>query len=115
MRRSSDVLALVFFCALLASCSGASPDVRSSPTPLSEGPSQPKPFVDESKLPFAPIPATAAKQHWGVQQKAGYRIEVPEDWNGQLVMFAHGFHGDGPELTVDGPPIRAYLVRNGFA
>jgi pimeloyl-ACP methyl ester carboxylesterase len=57
-----------------------------------------------------------AKQYWGTSPTvAGYRIEVPKVWNRQLVMFAHGYHGDGPELTVDDPPIRDYLVRNGFA
>lgn len=115
MRRVTDLLAMVLSCALLASCSGAPPRAPSSPAPSSGEPTQPEPFVDESKLPFEPIPGTAAKRHWGVQRGAGYRIELPDDWNGQLLMFAHGFHGDGPELTVDNPPIREYLMRNGFA
>jgi pimeloyl-ACP methyl ester carboxylesterase len=115
IRRSTELLVLVLSCVLLASCSGASPHVPSSPTSSSGGSTQLKPFVDESNLPFEPIPGTAAKQYWGVQEGAGYRIEVPDDWNGQLLLFAHGFHGDGPELTVDDPPIRGYLVRNGFA
>ena len=37
------------------------------------------------------------------------------DWNGELVLYAHGYRGTGPELTVDNPSIRAYLVNNGFA
>lgn len=74
-----------------------------------------EPFVNEAKLPFDPIPGTAAKQYWGIHQGAGYRMEVPDDWNGQLLIFAHGLRGTGPELIVDDPPIRDYLVRNGFA
>jgi hypothetical protein len=50
-----------------------------------------------------------------VQGGAGYRIEVPENWNGDLVLYAHGFRGGGLELTVSNPPIRRYLVEHGFA
>ena len=50
--------------------------------------------------PLTPFPGLAARQYWGVQQGAGYRIEVPENWNGKLVMWAHGFRGTGLELTV---------------
>ena len=34
---------------------------------------------------------------------ASYRIEVPPNWNGTLVMFAHGFRGTGTEVWVDDP------------
>lgn len=51
----------------------------------------------------------------GNDQTAGYRIEVPDNWNGMLVMYAHGFRGEGPNLTVDNPPMRAYLLQNGYA
>jgi pimeloyl-ACP methyl ester carboxylesterase len=44
-----------------------------------------------------------------------YRIETPSNWNGDLVMWAHGFRGAGPELKVDNPPIREWLVQNGYA
>ena len=74
----------------------------------------PKPwFIDESKLPFAAFPGATAL--WGVHKGAGYQIEVPDDWNGGLVMYAHGFRGTGPELTVSQPPIRAHLIAGGFA
>ena len=52
---------------------------------------------------------------WGVHGGAGYRIEVPENWNGELVVYAHGNRGIGLELTVSFPAIRAYLVANGYA
>jgi hypothetical protein len=70
-------------------------------------------FVDESKLPFEPFPGATAL--WGVHTRAGYRIEVPANWNGRLVMWAHGFRGTGLELTVDDHPLRALLVPLGFA
>jgi pimeloyl-ACP methyl ester carboxylesterase len=46
---------------------------------------------------------------------AAYRIEVPPDWNGTLVMFAHGFRGTGNVVWVDNPQLRRYFVDNGFA
>ena len=72
-------------------------------------------FVDESKLPFAGIPNLPSERHWGVLDGAGYRIEVPANWNGSLVMWAHGYRGEGLELTVDNHPLRAFLIANGYA
>jgi hypothetical protein len=74
---------------------------------------QPAYFVDESKLPFTPLAGATA--HWGVHTGAGFRAEVPENWNGQLVIWAHGFRGTGLELTVDNHPLRALLIPLGFA
>ena len=70
-------------------------------------------FVDESKLPFEALPGATA--YWGVHTRAGYRIEVPDNWNGILVMWAHGFRGDGLELTVDNHPLRELLISQGYA
>lgn len=74
-------------------------------------------FVDESKLPFGALPGIESTRHWGVHKGAGYRIEVPSGWTSDdgLVLWAHGFRGDGLELTVDNHPLRAYLLANGFA
>jgi hypothetical protein len=46
---------------------------------------------------------------------AAYRIEVPPDWNGTLVMFAHGFRGTGTTVWVDNPQLRQWFVDHGFA
>jgi hypothetical protein len=70
-------------------------------------------FVDETKLPFAALPGATAT--WGVHAGAGYRAEYPDNWNGTLVMWAHGFRGTGLELTVDNHPLRALLIPLGFA
>ena len=75
----------------------------------------PQYFVDESKLPFDALPGTSTTRYWGVHGGAGYRIEVPHDWNGELVLYAHGFRGTGLELTVSDPRIRPYLIANGYA
>ncbi len=72
-------------------------------------------FVDEDKLPFDAIDGMPADQYWGVIGNAGYRVEVPENWNGDLVMWAHGFRGEGLELTVDNHPQREHLLGRGYA
>jgi pimeloyl-ACP methyl ester carboxylesterase len=48
----------------------------------------------------------------GVTGSAGYAIEVPPNWNGDVVLWAHGYRGNGAELTVDPP---AFGLRERFA
>jgi hypothetical protein len=60
-------------------------------------------------------PLQGARALAGVHMGAAYRIEVPERWNGELVVYGHGFRGFGPDLTVSDPPLRRYLIENGFA
>jgi hypothetical protein len=72
-------------------------------------------FVDPARLPFDALPGTDTTRLWGVSGGAGYRVEVPRDWNGVLVLYAHGFRGTGLELTVSNPRLRAYLVTHGYA
>jgi hypothetical protein len=47
----------------------------------------------------------------GVREHAAYVIEIPARWNGELVMWAHGYRGAGTVLTVDQP---AYGLRQKF-
>lgn len=75
----------------------------------------PQYFVDATKLPFSTLTDSQAQQYWGIHNKAGYRIEVPNNWNGKLVLWAHGYRGNGLELTVDNHPLRQFLVANGYA
>jgi hypothetical protein len=75
----------------------------------------PQYFVDETKLPFDALTGTTTTRLWGVHGGAGYRVEVPSNWNGELVLYAHGFRGNGLELTVSNPPIRRYLIEHGYA
>ena len=72
-------------------------------------------YIDESKLPFDALPDTYTTRYWGVHKNAGYRIEVPTNWNGDLVLYCHGYRGYVPELTVSNPSIRQYLIDNGYA
>ena len=67
-------------------------------------------------------PLAGAEAQWGVIEGAGYRIEVPERWNGALVLWAHGFSGlndSGTDLTkrlsFSMPPARELLIGLGYA
>src|SRR5262245_36223076 len=51
----------------------------------------------------------------GIRDGAAYRIEVPLNWNGDLVLYAHGFRGFGTTVWVDSSPLRVYQVTHGFA
>jgi pimeloyl-ACP methyl ester carboxylesterase len=64
---------------------------------------------------FDPLPG--AKAFFGKVGNAGYRVELPEKWNGDLVLFAHGFRLPGPDLTVSNPPgpLRTLFIGNGAA
>jgi pimeloyl-ACP methyl ester carboxylesterase len=75
----------------------------------------PQYFVDPAKLSFNELPGTSTIRYWGVHGGAGYRIEVPVNWNGDLVLYAHGFRGTGLELTITNPRIRQWLVTHGYA
>jgi pimeloyl-ACP methyl ester carboxylesterase len=46
---------------------------------------------------------------------AAWIAQVPENWNGDLVVYAHGYRGEGTALTVDPPPEFQFLVDQGFA
>ncbi|MGC3987792.1 MAG: alpha/beta hydrolase [Pseudorhodoferax sp.] len=72
--------------------------------------------VDETRLPFAAVAgAPETDRWWGVLRGAGYRIEVPRNWNGMLVMYAHGYGGTGATVSVSDAPIRAHLIAQGYA
>ena len=79
--------------------------------------------ADATVTTFAAMPAAttdtvamATTSRWaGVLGGAAYRVEVPATWNGKLVMYAHGFRGEGAALTVSDPSIRRYLIQEGYA
>jgi len=41
--------------------------------------------------------------------------QIPDDWNGDLVIYAHGYRGEGTDLTVDAAPEFEFLVAEGYA
>ena len=64
---------------------------------------------------FLPLAGADTDRWVGVLGGASYQIEVPRNWNGKLVLYAHGYRGEGAALTVNAPPIRKFLVDNGYA
>ncbi len=60
-----------------------------------------------------------AKSYAGSYSGGVYRIEIPDKWNGELMLSAHGFTtnagAQGSRLRVGSPAIRQHLIDNGFA
>lgn len=60
-----------------------------------------------------------AKAYFGKYDGGIYRIEIPDHWNGELMLSAHGFTTNagprGAELRVGSPLIREHLIQEGFA
>lgn len=106
--------ALMLASSLLVACGGSdNGDDETAATRLQDSRSF---SVDETTLPFDPVTGyETADQWWGTLDGAGYRVEVPQNWNGMLVMYAHGYRGTGEQLTVSNPSIREWLLANGYA
>ena len=124
MKKLSFKLAALGIASLLASCGGGDIALAPEETRLQDS----RVFTaDAAQAAFtamaagtadAPAVATAmaGTSRWaGVLGGAGYRVEVPANWNGKLVMYAHGYAGTGAAVGVDSPPIRRYLIQNGYA
>jgi hypothetical protein len=62
---------------------------------------------------FDALPGATAE--FGFYDGGAYRIEVPDNWNGGLVLFAHGYRGDSPDIMVSDSPMRNHLIQGGYA
>ncbi len=58
-----------------------------------------------------------SKVLYGVHHGAAYRIEVPLDWNGDVVFWEHGYRGTGTTVYVSDPQydLRRTYIENGYA
>src|SRR2546422_9020340 len=62
------------------------------------------------------LAAGALVMREGVHEGANYIISVPAQWNGGLVMFAHGYQGEGAGRgSVNASPLASHLSANGYA
>ncbi len=119
---------------LLAACGGSdspTPDVVAPvAAPEEARPHDARTFTPQAVDKYADFETSAAGKpsfkalagaggetdRWtGTLDGAGYRIEVPKNWNGKLAVYAHGYAGTGETLTVNNPSIRRYLIDNGYA
>jgi pimeloyl-ACP methyl ester carboxylesterase len=106
---------------LLTACGGSDDDVVAVPEETR---------AQDSRNAFVPAEPTATTfaamangsvetdgtSRWaGVLNGAAYRVEVPANWNGKLVMYAHGYAGTGNVLGVNNPSIRRHLLMSGYA
>ena len=112
-------LALALAC---ASCTTALPPLPVTPEELRAHDSRvfTPPAIGTTFAAMAALPTDvvnmASSSRWaGVLKGAAYMVEVPVNWNGKLVMFAHGYAGTGPALIVSPPPIRRHLIQSGYA
>ncbi|MFI7613484.1 hypothetical protein ACIBP6_19870 [Nonomuraea terrae] len=73
--------------------------------------------VDNPPLEPALVNGRPSRVLQGVHEHAAYVIEVPPRWNGDLLMWAHGFRGATRVLTVDPPGygLRRRLLDQGYA
>ncbi|MGC4879986.1 hypothetical protein ACLQ26_27425 [Micromonospora sp. DT43] len=80
---------------------------------------QPLPGYTFQNPPLAPLVVagkpTTVRQ--GVHRHAAYIIEVPARWNGDLVVWAHGYRGQGTVLSPEPPAfeLRQRLLTQGYA
>jgi hypothetical protein len=65
---------------------------------------------------FVADAAEALGRYEGVLGNAPYLINVPPDWNGGLVLFAHGYQGEGAGRGMAQPePLGNHLTERGYA
>ncbi len=86
------------------------------PAPAAKGLGSPSGVAVTQKAPdFTALPGATAS--FGKLGNAVFDIEVPDAWNGDLVMWAHGFAGFGTEVSVSPPPnaLRQAMISEGYA
>ena len=118
LRLFKPALAAITLATLAACGGGDDTPVAAAPTPEPTRVQDTRAYVPVVEATFAALNGSAVDtDRWtGVLGGAAYRVEVPKTgWNGKLVMWAHGYRGTGPNLTVDTPIMRRYLLDNGYA
>jgi len=135
MPRFLRFLLVALLAGALSACSSASesPPPTGEATPTAAASAAPSPTPTAGQRQYRPLgtsagvattpadpafdPVPGARASYGILGRAAYRIEIPDNWNGELVLYAHGFAGFGTEVAVENPPraLREYLVAAGFA
>jgi pimeloyl-ACP methyl ester carboxylesterase len=62
---------------------------------------------------FTPVPG--ARADFGRLGGAVYQIEMPNKWNGRLLLYMHGFEELGSTARATAPDFRRYLIGHGYA
>ncbi|MFF0371021.1 hypothetical protein [Micromonospora sp. NPDC005087] len=117
VRTLRRLLAATATLTLAVGLAGAAP--ASATADRDPGGGQPLPGYTIENPPLAPLVVagkpTTVRQ--GVHRHAGYVIEVPARWNGDLVLWAHGYRGQGTVLSPEPPGfgLRQRLLEQGYA
>ncbi len=106
-------------CGLTLAIAGAAPAAAQGRPRDPVPDDQPLPGYTINNPPLAPlvVDGRPARVLQGTTGHAAYIIEVPARWNGQLVMWAHGFVGETRVLSPEPPAfgLRQKLVSQGYA
>ncbi len=126
------LLPLLGVALLVAACTGGGSPAGEAPATAAPSP-LPTPSASPAPRDFRPLgtgagvqttaadpafePLPGARASYGMLGRAAYRIEIPDSWNGELVLYAHGFAGFGTEVAVENipRPLREYLITRGYA
>ena len=106
-------------CAAMAACLALASTTRT--TALGRPGITPVPCPDQAwqlgDPRFDALPG--AKAYFGQYDGGIYKIEIPDNWNGELALYAHGFVANsgaqGSALRVGNSPIRDHLIKEGYA
>lgn len=102
--------------ASLAACDDAGSPRATPAARLLPSPAAIRPEPDGVALAdpaFEALPGATAE--YGRLGGTVYRIEMPDEWNGRLVLYMHGFEWFGPEASVTAPDFRRWLIAHGYA
>ncbi len=118
MKRNLAFLLLAVVAVIAADCGSSGtnqPRATSTPRPLPT-PVHIRQEPQSVKLgdpTFEALPG--AKANFGRLGGTAYRIEIPDKWNGRLLLYMHGFQSLAPKAEVEDIGIRSYLILNGWA
>jgi pimeloyl-ACP methyl ester carboxylesterase len=120
-RWSRALAALLLVASGCSACSGSDRSADTpAPGPRRDGP-LPEPVVYRDSPEGVTLADPALEALPGATVDTGrlggavYQIEVPDDWNGGLVMWMHGYAELAPVASVAPPDFRRYLIANGYA
>ena len=107
-------------CAAMMACAALAATTRTT-TALGRPGISPVPCPTQEWQPgdpaFEALPG--AKAFFGRYEGGIYKIEIPDRWNGELVLYAHGFVSNagaqGSTLRVGNSPIREHQIKEGYA
>ena len=111
-------LLAAFIYAAAAACGGSSPRTN-------EGTATPRPLPSPVTIRQEPDGITledpafealpGATAGFGRLGGSVYQIEMPDNWNGRLLLFMHGYGELAPEARASAPGIRTSLILMGYA